>query len=156
MSDFEKFFEIKFPNIQATIDQTHCEESILLKKACRMTWNARQSEIDQLNLSLAEMKSRLNDSYTDGQASMYRVKQKEIDQLKAEKMGLEKRLKQAESKTLMAMIHGTCECGTAWSPIVSDKEGFSLLHCFDCGNNRYENIEVFGDYSPKALRGGHE
>lgn len=40
-----------------------------------------QTEIDELNFKLAEMKSRLNDAYTDGQTSMYKTKQVEIDEL---------------------------------------------------------------------------
>lgn len=55
MSEFGEFFKIKFPNIQATIDQTHSEESILLKKACRIIWDARQAEIDQLKAQLNNM-----------------------------------------------------------------------------------------------------
>src|SRR5574344_420291 len=27
------------------------------------------------------------------------------------------------------MLHGTCKCGEPWQLIVSDKEGFNLLHC---------------------------
>lgn len=42
---------------------------------------SRQVEIDELNFKLAEMKSRLNDAYTDGQTSMYNIKQSEIDAL---------------------------------------------------------------------------
>lgn len=43
---------------------------------------SRQAEIDELNFKLAEMKSRLNDAYTDGQTSMYKTKQAEIDELR--------------------------------------------------------------------------
>lgn len=57
MSEFGEFFKIKFPNIQATIDQTHSEESILLKKACRIIWDARQAEIDQLKAQLNNMEA---------------------------------------------------------------------------------------------------
>ena len=57
MSEFEEFFKIKFPNIQATIDQTHSEESILLKKSCRIIWDARQAEIDQLKAQLNNMEA---------------------------------------------------------------------------------------------------
>lgn len=55
MSEFGEFFKIKFPNIQATIDQTHSEESILLKKACRIIWDARQGEIEQLKAEKNEL-----------------------------------------------------------------------------------------------------
>lgn len=120
MSEFGEFFKIKFPNIQATIDQTHSEESILLKKACRIIWDARQAEIDQL---------------------------------KAEKEGLQDQLITWKGQSLAAILHGTCECGEPWQSIVSNREGFNLLHCFNCNNDRYENKEFFGDHEPKSLRG---
>ncbi|MCL6243391.1 MULTISPECIES: hypothetical protein [Acinetobacter] len=62
MSEFEEFFKIKFPNIQATIDQTHSEESILLKKACRMIWDARQAEIDQLKAEKEGLEKERDDA----------------------------------------------------------------------------------------------
>lgn len=43
--------------------------------------SSRQGEVDDLNFQLAEMKSRLNEAYTDGQSSMYKTKQAEIDEL---------------------------------------------------------------------------
>lgn len=100
---------------------------------------SRQVEIDNLIIANAEMKSRLNDAYTNGQSAMYAVKQKEIEKLKAE-ISIGK-----EDVSIMTMIHGTCDCGTAWQPILSDKQGFNKLHCFACGNNRYESKEFFGD-----------
>lgn len=45
---------------------------------------SKQAEVDELNFQLAEMKSRLNEAYTDGQSSMYKTKQAEIDELKKE------------------------------------------------------------------------
>lgn len=71
MSEFGEFFKIKFPNIQATIDQTHSEESILLKKACRIIWDARQAEIDQLKAQLNNMEA------------CYIGKKKELEELQA-------------------------------------------------------------------------
>lgn len=44
-------------------------------------WNHQQKKIDDLILEVAEMKSRLNDAYTDGQSAMYAVRQKKIDDL---------------------------------------------------------------------------
>ena len=32
---------------------------------------------------------------------------------------------------------GKCPCGSSRSPIVSDKEGYNLIHCFACGANKY-------------------
>lgn len=44
-------------------------------------WNAQQSKIDELTLQVAEMKSRLNDAYTDWQSVMYTARQSKIDKL---------------------------------------------------------------------------
>lgn len=41
----------------------------------------QQSKIDELTLQVAEMKSRLNDAYTDGQSAMYTARQSKIDEL---------------------------------------------------------------------------
>ena len=45
------------------------------------TWSYRQTEVDELTLQVAEMKSRLNDAYTDGQSAMYTARQSKIDEL---------------------------------------------------------------------------
>ena len=44
-------------------------------------WDYQQSKIDELTLQIAEMKSRLNDAYTDGQSAMYTARQSKIDEL---------------------------------------------------------------------------
>ena len=44
-------------------------------------WDCRQTEVDALTLQVAEMKSRLNDAYTDGQSAMYTARQSKIDEL---------------------------------------------------------------------------
>ena len=44
-------------------------------------WDYQQSKIDELTLQVAEMKSRLNDAYTDGQSAMYTARQSKIDKL---------------------------------------------------------------------------
>ena len=44
-------------------------------------WNTQQSKVDELTLQVAEMKSRLNDAYTDGQSAMYTARQSKIDDL---------------------------------------------------------------------------
>ena len=72
-----------------------------------------------------------------------------IDNLKAQ-------LKTRKGKSLAAMLHGTCKCGEPWQLIVSDKEGFNLLHCFNCNSDRYENKEFFGDHEPKSMRGASD
>ena len=44
-------------------------------------WDYQQSKIDELTLQIAEMKSRLNDAYTDGQSAMYAARQSKVDEL---------------------------------------------------------------------------
>ena len=44
-------------------------------------WDYRQAEVDALTVQVAEMKSRLNDAYTDGQSAMYTARQSKIDKL---------------------------------------------------------------------------
>ena len=46
-----------------------------------VAWQYRQTEVDALTLQVAEMKSRLNDAYTDGQSAMYTARQSKIDEL---------------------------------------------------------------------------
>ena len=46
-----------------------------------VAWQYRQTEVDALTLQVAEMKSRLNDAYTDGQSAMYTARQTEVDEL---------------------------------------------------------------------------
>ena len=41
----------------------------------------QQSKVDELTLQVAEMKSRLNDAYTDGQSAMYVARQSKVDEL---------------------------------------------------------------------------
>lgn len=46
-----------------------------------VAWQYRQTEVDELKLQVAEMKSRLNDAYTDGQSAMYVARQSKVDEL---------------------------------------------------------------------------
>lgn len=46
-----------------------------------VAWDYQQSKIDELTLQVAEMKSRLNDAYTDGQSAMYVARQSKVDEL---------------------------------------------------------------------------
>ena len=41
----------------------------------------QQTKVDALTLQVAEMKSRLNDAYTDGQSAMYAARQSKVDEL---------------------------------------------------------------------------
>ncbi len=46
-----------------------------------LAWQYRQTDVDELELQVAEMKSRLNDAYTAGQSAMYAARQSKVDEL---------------------------------------------------------------------------
>lgn len=56
MSEFNNWFGVRFPNIQATIDQTNDQESKLLKLCCKEVWQSKQAEIDSLKTQLVVYK----------------------------------------------------------------------------------------------------
>lgn len=103
------------------------------------------SEIShEKDLEIADLKTQLNNM-----EACYIEKKKQVE-------GLQEQLKTWKGKSLAAILHGTCKCGEPWQSIVSDREGFNLLHCFNCSNDRYENKEFFGDHEPKSLRGAND
>ncbi|WP_151819443.1 hypothetical protein [Acinetobacter seifertii] len=70
--------------------------------------------------------------------------QQGINMLKLQKrvQFLEQELGAWKGKSIAAMINGMCkQCGKEpWQAIVSDKDGYALLHCFGCGANKYELV----------------
>ncbi|MCU4454558.1 hypothetical protein [Acinetobacter nosocomialis] len=67
---------------------------------------------------------------------------KERDELQKRVQFLEQELGAWKGKSIAAMINGMCkQCGKEpWQAIVSDKDGYALLHCFGCGANKYELV----------------
>lgn len=95
-----------------------------------MILKAEQAQIDELNIKNQRYLGKMQEQ------------QDQIAELKKE-------LKEWKSKSLAAMLHGTCNCGEPWQSIVSDKEGFNRLHCFKCNYDKYENKGFYGDHEPK-------
>lgn len=126
MSDFEKYWE-----------ESASKESWANKAVAWNIWKEKQAIIDDLRQQLNNMEA------------CYIEKKKELEELQGQ-------LKTWKGRSLAAMLHGTCKCGEPWQSIISDREGFNLLHCFNCNNDRYENKEFFGDHEPKPLRGEHD
>lgn len=58
MKKFNEWFSERFPNIQATIDQTNDSESKLLKKACEETWGMQQDVNRELLIEAIELHLR--------------------------------------------------------------------------------------------------
>lgn len=97
--------------------------------------------LDQFNPRIA---SSLNAAWYG-----WRIRQAEVDGLQAKVEELQKRVQFLEQelgawkgKSIAAMINGMCkQCGKEpWQAIVSDKDGYALLHCFGCGANKYELV----------------
>ena len=61
-------------------------------------WDCRQTEVDALTLQVAEMKSKLNDAYTDGQSAMYTARQTEVDELQRRNQMLNDNIKEQGQK----------------------------------------------------------
>ena len=59
---------------------SECED-VYARGFAENAWDYQQSKVDELTLQVAEMKSRLNDAYTDGQSAMYTARQTEVDEL---------------------------------------------------------------------------
>lgn len=94
---FEEFYS-KYYNLDGY--KHHYEEFYKAGAASRQNEVEQlRNEVEELNFKLAEMKSRLNDAYTDGQTSMYKTKQVEIDEL-------QKRIDDALNKLLYMHRYG--------------------------------------------------
>ena len=63
-----------------------------------VAWQYRQTEVDELKLQVAEMKSRLNDAYTDGQSAMYTARQSKVDELQRRNQMLNDNIKEQGQK----------------------------------------------------------
>lgn len=68
--------------------------------------------------------------------------QAKVEELQKRVQFLEQELGAWKGKSIAAMINGMCkQCGKEpWQAIVSDKDGYALLHCFGCSANKYELV----------------
>ena len=69
--------------------------------AVQLAWEIfkeKQTEVDELTLQVAEMKSRLNDAYTDGQSAMYTARQSKVDELQRRNQMLNDNIKEQDQK----------------------------------------------------------
>lgn len=116
-----------------------------------VVWQHQQAKVEELQ----RRNQMLNDNIKEqGQKLVY---QNEVIETQAEKLlglrdekaELQKRVKFLEQelgawkgKSIAAMVNGMCkQCGKEpLQAIVSDKEGYALLHCFGCGADKYELI----------------
>ncbi|MBJ9495461.1 hypothetical protein GHT20_006345 [Acinetobacter baumannii] len=128
---------------------------LLHANCCRIAYEAGQQSMQAKVEELQRRNQMLNDNIKEqGQKLVY---QNEVIETQAEKLlglrdekaELQKRVQFLEQelgawkgKSIAAMINGMCkQCGKEpWQAIVSDKDGYALLHCFGCGANKYELV----------------
>lgn len=80
--------------------------------------------------------------FLNGRWEVWQEQQAKVEELQERVQFLEQELGAWKGKSIAAMINGMCkQCGKEpWQAIVSDKEGYALLHCFGCGANKYELV----------------
>ncbi|SUU44116.1 Uncharacterised protein [Acinetobacter baumannii] len=115
-------------------------------------WVKRQAEIDEQQAKVEELQKQLNEYIFVAETldEMYVKEVKSSDELQKRVQFLEQELGAWKGKSIAAMVNGMCkQCGKEpLQAIVSDKDGYALLHCFGCGANKYELI------GEQALKGG--
>ncbi|WP_065996327.1 hypothetical protein [Acinetobacter baumannii] len=80
--------------------------------------------------------------FLNGRWEVWQEQQAKVEDLQKRVQFLEQELGAWKGKSIAAMINGMCkQCGKEpWQAIVSDKDGYALLHCFGCGANKYELV----------------
>ncbi|HEO1785465.1 TPA: hypothetical protein VAM23_001971 [Acinetobacter baumannii] len=109
-----------------------------------MTWQHQQAKVEEQAQEIANLKSLIQGHELRHQQNLS-IKQKltrKSEELQKRVKFLESELGAWKGKSIAAMINGMCgQCGKEpRQAIVSDKEGYALLHCFGCGANKYEWI----------------
>ena len=97
-----------------------------------LVWQHRQTEVNELTLQVAEMKSRLNDAYTDGQSAMYVARQSKVDELTKQLIDQGQRLNVqtqqiASLKWQLKRLGYTDNGGELMKPPIGDAPKFDLL-----------------------------
>ncbi len=108
---------------------------------CRIAYEAGQQS---QQAKVEELQKQLNEYIFVAETldEMYVKEVKSSDELQKRVQFLEQELGAWKGKSIAAMINGMCkQCGKEpWQAIVSDKDGYALLHCFGCGANKYELV----------------
>ena len=80
---FDEKQDAYLPNMDWILenDADECVIYCCMLNTAYISFKHQQSKVDALTLQVAEMKSRLNDAYTDGQSAMYTARQSKIDEL---------------------------------------------------------------------------
>lgn len=99
-----------------------------------LVWQHQQAKVEELKAS--------HHGEVIGHEVHFKKIKKERDELQKRVQFLEQELGAWKGKSIAAMVNGMCkQCGEEpLQAIVSDKEGYALLHCFGCGADKYELI----------------
>lgn len=120
------------------------QSDLMMKEAFEAGQQSMQAKMEELE---GKLKQAYEDVDTFAEAHERECGFKA--QLAKDKAELQKRVKFLEQelgawkgKSIAAMVNGMCkQCGKEpLQAIVSDKEGYALLHCFGCGADKYELI----------------
>lgn len=128
--------EAKVEELKATIKGNHGR----IAELERLNRVKAQAIID-LHQEITELKASHHGEVIGHEVHFKKIKQ-ERDELQKRVQFLEQELGAWKGKSIAAMINGMCkQCGKEpWQAIVSDKDGYALLHCFGCGANKYELV----------------
>ncbi|MDW5428594.1 hypothetical protein R7J51_19860 [Acinetobacter baumannii] len=119
------------------IDAMYLESFNEKWEAWANAWQHQQAKVEELQKQLSEyifVSETLDE--------MYVKEVQKSDELQKRVQFLEQELGAWKGKSIAAMVNGMCkQCGKEpLQAIVSDKDGYALLHCFGCGANKYELI----------------
>ncbi|UDY21210.1 hypothetical protein NLHDIDDJ_02876 [Acinetobacter baumannii] len=119
-------------NLFECYEDTYIRENVYQHN---LVWQHQQAKVDELQKQLSEYIF-----VAETIDEMYVKEVQKSDELQKRVQFLEQELGAWKGKSIAAMINGMCkQCGKEpWQAIVSDKEGYALLHCFGCGANKYE------------------
>lgn len=128
--------EAKVEELKATIKGNHGR----IAELEHLNRVKAQAIID-LHQEITELKASHHGEVIGHEVHFKKIKQ-ERDELQKRVQFLEQELGAWKGKSIAAMINGMCkQCGKEpWQAIVSDKDGYALLHCFGCGADKYELI----------------
>lgn len=148
--EFEKWLDDNnmFMNIERRFDQESNTYDYCAIRWIWESWQHQQAKVEELKAShhgevighevhfkkIKQERDELQTLYTQQGINMLKL-QKQVQ-------FLEQELGAWKGKSIAAMINGMCkQCGKEpWQAIVSDKDGYALLHCFGCGANKYELV----------------
>ncbi|PPC08995.1 hypothetical protein [Acinetobacter baumannii] len=114
-----------------------CLISVVFLNGRWEVWQEQQAKVEELQNNI----NLLNEALDIKEQLNQKLRERE-DELQKRVQFLEQELGAWKGKSIAAMINGMCkQCGKEpWQAIVSDKEGYALLHCFGCGANKYELV----------------